>query len=197
MTNRWKASSATKYVFATGVISLIACEDDSPHERDAITVMYYVLEPADTNQLDVTLYFEDQDGPEGRDPIVVSGQLQANTVYHGTLYLRFASEKSMNSIDHAISDQGILRLPESHQVFYSTSSEVELGVQYNDMDANGFPIGLSTTLTTGNGGQGTLIISIRYNVNKAALGVASGDITNAGGALDIEVAFPVHLKTRI
>ncbi len=176
------------------LLSLIACEKVDLHERDAITTMYYTLEAVDSSQENVTLYYEDMDGIGGREPIVIDGYLHSNSVYKGTLNLRFASEKSMNSIEHSIMTLGILKHPETHQVFYSISPEMELSMRYTDRDTFGFPVGLTTLLTTGRAGSGQLTITIRYDVNKSANGVAQGDMTNAGGAEDIAVNFGIVIK---
>ena len=48
-----------------------------------------------------------------------------------------------------------------------------------DMDANGKPIGLATTITTIDSGSGILNIVLRHEPNKDGTGVLSGDITNA------------------
>ena len=62
------------------------------------------------------------------------------------------------------------------------------------MDANGNPIGLLTTVTTEEPGNGTITVILRHEPDKFALGVSNGDITNAGGETDIEVVFNVEVK---
>ena len=42
--------------------------------------------------------------------------------------------------------------------------------------------------------QGNLKITLRHRPQKNAEGVASGNITNAGGATDAEVIFPVAIE---
>ena len=78
-------------------------------------------------------------------------------------------------------------------MFYSISPEMELTIRYIDRDRFDFPVGLNTLLTTGNSGSGQLIITIRYDVNASADGVAHGDMTSAGGAEDIAVNFRVRM----
>jgi hypothetical protein len=53
---------------------------------------------------------------------------------------------------------------------------------------------LTFTLTTGNVGTGNLTVTLRHLPNKSALGVSTGDITNAGGATDAYVSFPVTVS---
>ncbi|MEZ7887763.1 MAG: type 1 periplasmic binding fold superfamily protein, partial [Flavobacteriales bacterium] len=61
-------------------------------------------------------------------------------------------------------------------------------------DEEGNPIGLSTVLTTGEMGSGTITVTLRHEPNKDAAGVSSGDIANAGGETDIEVTFNVEIQ---
>ena len=62
-------------------------------------------------------------------------------------------------------------------------------LSYADTDANGAPIGLETTMTTGDAATGKLQVTLRHEPDKGATGVAQGDITNAGGETDIQVEF--------
>ena len=70
----------------------------------------------------------------------------------------------------------------------------DVNIAYNDLDEEGKPIGLSTVLTTGEMGSGTITVTLRHEPNKDAAGVSSGDIANAGGETDIEVTFNVEIQ---
>ena len=61
-------------------------------------------------------------------------------------------------------------------------------------DADGNPIGLATTVTTGAASTGEFTVILRHEPMKDAQGVKDGDITNAGGETDIEVNFPVEIQ---
>jgi len=69
-----------------------------------------------------------------------------------------------------------------------------LSVAYDDKDANGNPVGLSSILTTGDAASGSITITLRHEPAKSASGVSNGDITNAGGETDIEVIFPINVQ---
>ena len=65
---------------------------------------------------------------------------------------------------------------------------------YLDADKNGKPIGLTFTLKTGaTATTGNITVVLRHLPAKSASGVATGDITNAGGATDASVPFPVKV----
>ena len=62
------------------------------------------------------------------------------------------------------------------------------------IDKNGKPIGLTFTLKTGaTATTGNITVVLRHLPAKSASGVATGDITNAGGATDASVTFPVKV----
>jgi hypothetical protein len=67
-------------------------------------------------------------------------------------------------------------------------------VAYGDVDGNGKPLGLQTTVVTGDVSTGTLTITLRHEPDKSAAGVSGGDLTNAGGETDIEVTFDVTVQ---
>ena len=69
-----------------------------------------------------------------------------------------------------------------------------MNYMYEDEDGDGNPIGLETTMITGDPSTGTLTVILRHEPDKNADGVSDGDITNAGGETDIEVDFPVVIK---
>ena len=81
-----------------------------------------------------------------------------------------------------------------HQFFFVVSSGLGLQINYDDTDANSYPIGLKNTAVAGAAGAGTLEVVLRHEPNKSATGVSDGDITNAGGDTDIEVTFDVTIQ---
>jgi hypothetical protein len=80
-----------------------------------------------------------------------------------------------------------------HQFFFDISTS-DITIAYMDLDANGFPIGLDTKLTTTNTGSATITVVLRHEPAKDATDVNTGDITNAGGETDIEVTFNVDVQ---
>ncbi|MEO1713252.1 MAG: type 1 periplasmic binding fold superfamily protein, partial [Bacteroidota bacterium] len=83
---------------------------------------------------------------------------------------------------------------DEHQLFYQIASDLNLTVAYEDADGNNNPVGLLTTITTGDASTGTLTVTLRHEPAKDASGVSDGDIANAGGETDIEVIFDVEIQ---
>jgi hypothetical protein len=167
-----------------------ACEKKDPpipNEEELITTLQYTLSPIGGG-VDVILKFVDLDGDGGDAPIITGGQLAANTSYTGILTLLDETKIPSEDITTEIKAED-----KEHQFFFGSSTP-EINVTYNDTDANGQPVGLNSSLVTGAAANGNLTITLRHEPNKTAVGVALGDITNAGGETDIEVVFPVEVK---
>jgi hypothetical protein len=179
----------TAIVFAIS-LTFTACEKDDPeipNEEELITTLNYILTPVSGGTA-ITLSFKDLDGDGGTAPTITGGTLAANQTYSGTLELLNEAESPAESITEEIEEEG-----EEHQFFFQ-SNIANLTITYNDQDTEGNPVGLSTTLTTGEATSGSINIILRHEPNKSASGVSDGDITNAGGETDIEVTFPIDVQ---
>lgn len=175
--------------FLAGSLLITSCKDDPepPNEEEIITTVMYTLTP-DGGGTSVTMSFEDLDGDGGNAATIVGGTLAANTSYTASLDLLNEAESPAEVITEEIEEED-----EDHQFFFA-STIADISFAYGDMDADGNPVGLSSTLTTGAAGSGTLTVTLRHEPMKSATGVADGDITNAGGETDIEVVFPVDVQ---
>ncbi len=171
-------------------ISFTACDPDDPiipNEEELITSLVYSLTPSDGTAVK-TFSFQDLDGDGGNAPIIMVATLEANTTYTGTISIMNEAEDPSINITTEIEEED-----EDHQFFYETDVD-GLSIAYGDQDGTGNPVGLKTTLTTGDAGSGTLKITLRHEPNKSADGVTAGIISNAGGETDIEVTFIVDVQ---
>jgi hypothetical protein len=187
-------------LLALGVFSMLfitSCEKDEPedpiipNEEEVITTLNFTLTP-DGGGTPVVLSFQDLDGDGGNEPIISDGTLASGTSYIGSMELLNELEDPAADITLEVAEEEL-----EHQFFYETSFPTELSdvnIAYTDEDEEGNPIGLSTFLTTGEMGSGTITVTLRHEPNKDAEGVSSGDITNAGGETDIEVTFNVEIQ---
>ena len=173
-------------IFAAFLLS--GCDPDDPvipNEEELITTLTYTL--AQVDGLDVVLSFVDLDGDGGDAPTIIGGTLEANSVYTGTISLLNSTVTPPEDIGAEVAEED-----DEHQFFFASSIS-DLSVTYNDEDGNGNPVGLETTITTGEPGSGTLTVTLRHEPAKDAAGVADGDIANAGGETDIEVTFDIEV----
>jgi hypothetical protein len=175
------------------VLLFTSCTKDEPadpiipNEEEVITTLNFRLVPVSGGS-EVLFSFKDLDGIGGDAPILMEGDLDSNQTYNGSIEL-------LNELETPALDIGaeVAAEAEEHQFFYQ-SDVAGLTISYNDSDAMGKPIGLSTLLNTGSAGTGNLIITLRHEPSKDAAAVADGDITNAGGESDIEVIFSINVK---
>jgi hypothetical protein len=189
MKKTYKLLLATPFLMT--MLFFASCEKDSPdipNEEELITTLTYTLTPAGGGA-PIVFSFQDLDGDGGNTPIITTGTLAANTTYTGVLELLNEAESPAESISEEVEEEA-----EEHQFFFAASSALNATVAYGDVDGNGKPLGLQTTVVTGDVSTGTLTITLRHEPDKSAAGVSGGDLTNAGGETDIEVTFDVTVQ---
>lgn len=172
-----------------GITTLISCDkdDDAPvNEEEVITTVTITLTYG-SNEIILTSKDLDGDGPT-KPVVTVSGNLKSNTVYNGAVTFLNETVSPADDITVEVKEEG-----DEHQVFFQAPSAVGT-FAYTDADANGKPIGLAFTLTTSGATTGDLVVKLKHLPNKSASGVATGDITNAGGATDADVSYPIVVE---
>jgi len=167
------------------------CKDDPdpivPNEEELITTVNYTLSPAGGGD-DIVLSYTDLDGDGSGAAVIVGGTLSSQETYVGSLELLNETEDPAEDITLEIQEED-----EEHQFFFEVTG-ADLSVAYTDTDADGNPVGLSTSVTAGAVSSGTLKVTLKHEPVKDATGVSDGDITNAGGETDIEVSFPINVE---
>jgi hypothetical protein len=172
------------------VFSFSSCSNDDPiavNEGEVITTVTTTLTAGSQT---VTLTSRDLDGDGPDAPVVtVSGDLTVNTTYTGTVSFLDEIANPVDDITVEIKEEAV-----EHQIFFQAPTAIG-AFTYTDADANGKPIGLAFTLKTGTAATtGNIVVILRHEPIKNAEGVASGDITNAGGATDAQITYPVQVK---
>lgn len=173
----------------TVLVALSSCEVDEPeipNEEELITTLKYTLTPDDGSSA-VELVFKDLDGDGGDSPVITSGTLKSNMIYLGEITLLNESESPAENITEEVEEEDA-----EHQFFFDYSGDIV--INYNDLDASGFPVGLKSQLTTGGPSNANITITLRHEPNKSASGVSDGNIANAGGETDIAVSFAVNVE---
>ncbi|MCB9257001.1 MAG: type 1 periplasmic binding fold superfamily protein [Chitinophagales bacterium] len=179
------------FAFALLIFILQGCNKDEPiiiNDEELITTLRLEFTPSDSSQTRI-IQFQDLDGDGGQAPIFSADTLNANTNYSLRLYVLNESESPADDITSEILEEG-----EDHQFFFLIDNALNLSVSYNDFDNNTNPIGLINYASTQGASSGQFSVVLRHQGDKFATGVSSGDITNAGGATDIEVSFDVVVQ---
>lgn len=179
-------------MLALAIVALPGCKDDEEdppappvvNEEELITTVRLTMVPAlggDTAVFD----WLDLDGDGGNTPIITGDTLVTGTVYNASLLLLNETENPADTISNEVADEA-----EAHQFFFATMGSGLTWTSYDDVDADGNPVGLASTWTTAGAGSGSISVVLRHEPDKTASGVSTGDITNAGGDTDIEVSIP-------
>ncbi|MEO8067944.1 MAG: type 1 periplasmic binding fold superfamily protein [Flavobacteriales bacterium] len=161
--------------------------DPPVNEEEVITTMVLSFDNTGAGA-DKELRFTDADGDGGGVPVYHLDTLDDASVYNVSILLVNETANPADTISNEVLNEGV-----DHQFFFQPAG-VNISYAYGDADANGNPIGLQSTMTTGAPSAGTLMVTLRHQPDKAAAGVSGGDITNAGGETDIEVTFPVVIE---
>lgn len=165
-----------------------ACSDDHDDDHDhgddeeLITTLIYTL--TDGTNPDVVLTWEDLDGDTGNAPVITSGTLMANTTYTGSIQLLNRTETPEEDITVEVRAEG-----DEHEFFYIPNS-VELNVNKEDEDSNGYKLGIETTVRTGAASTGTLTVILKHEPTKPN----DDKVAVAGGTSDVEVTFPITVQ---
>jgi len=156
--------------------------DDHDHEEEVITTVNYTL----TSGSDVvTLTYRDLDGEGGNEGVTtVSGSLSANTTYAGAIELLNETESPAENMTEEIEEED-----DEHEFFF-TSTVSGLTISKTDLDANGNPLGLETSLASGAAGSGSITIVLKHEPTKPNDGTSA----SAGGSTDLEVTFNVTVQ---
>lgn len=176
--------------FVASVLAFQSCNDDDDvldvNEEEVITTATLTFVGGTGSP--IVMSFRDLDGDGGAAPVIAGGTLDANTSYAYTIALLNEQETPAENITTEVREEGA-----EHQ-FFLRSSGANVTFEYGDVDADGRPIGIVGTALTGAASTGSISVTLRHEPNKAAEGVSTGNIANAGGETDIEVTFPVTIQ---
>jgi hypothetical protein len=165
---------------------LAACNVTDPevhNEEELITSIRLVYtQPGGASD---TAWFKDPDGPGGAAPTRHDTlELQADRTFEASLTLLDESDAAdVHDITEEVEEEAA-----DHQVFYAVAG-ANLATAYADHDANGLPIGLKTTQTTGGASTGSLTVTLKHQP-----GLKSAASTVNTGETDVQVVFPVVIR---
>lgn len=155
-------------------LSFFACKpDDHDHEELITTVKLHFIK----NGVTQTFSFKDLDGAgSGSGGVSDTIRIESDTMYQLNIEVLNESETPAEDITPEI-----LAEATDHQFFY-TITGANATHSYNDTDANGRPVGLRNTITTGALSTGTLRVNLKHQP-----GIKDGN--QSSGESDIDVNF--------
>ena len=177
-----------KYALLASTLIFASCSDDDDNtpdpvnEEEVITTLTVTL---DSGSDTVVMQYQDLDG-DGPDAatVTVSGSLNANTVYDGSIVLLNETEMPAENVTVEVEEED-----DEHQFFYTVGSGLDVATEYANFDGDGNPLGTMFVLNVGSASSGGLTFTLRHEPNKPNTG-----LENAGGSTDIEVTFDVTVE---
>lgn len=177
-------------------VSLVACGDPGGQNGNIEEVITTVtLSFAPTAGSPIIAVWHDADGDGGDAPTIDPINLVAGTSYTLTVTYENRLETPPEDITQEVRDEG-----QEHQLFFIGSAiDAALTHTYADMDSNGLPIGLTSTIAASTG-AGELTVILRHmppvsgqpvKTANAAITVKTSGITAIGGSTDSEATFAV------
>lgn len=174
----------------TAILALSSCKKDDEiitpppvNEEELITKVELTFTDEVSGETYVWMQ-SDPDGDGGNPPIQSVDTLPANASFSMEVRLFNETENPVEEITVEIEEED-----EEHQLFFELNDGASMSIQYSDADGNGYPIGLSNSVSTGDSETVQLTVILRHNPEKSADGVSEGNIDNAGGDTDVEITF--------
>jgi len=145
-------------VLMAGVL-ITSCKKDKPEEpndEEVITTMIVKLTPAGPGAV-LEYKFDDPDGPGGTAATIEEIVLAPSTTYSAEVFLLNKTESPVDTISNEVAGE-----KEAHRFYYEVQAGANVTVSNLDTDANGVPVGLTSTWTTGAASTGKMQITLRH-----------------------------------
>ncbi len=155
-------------------------DDDNGPENEQELITTVSLTFVDQNSVSSVFQFVDLDGPGGNPPIIPDIILEDNETYQ--LFVAFLDESDPGNVKNITEE--VEEESNEHLVCFEGSGFNILPLA-QDTDDNGDPLGLISSLTTGDSGPGSLRVLLKHEPDKGV-----GDPCSTGET-DVDVTFPV------
>lgn len=174
---------------ASAVIT--SCKKDKveePNEEEVITTMKLTFVPLGGGTT-LTYQFDDPDGPGGTAPTQDEIVLTSSKSYNVTLQLLNKTETPVADITTEVAAES-----DAHRFYYEPTAGSNITVSGLNNDANGVPLGITSTWATGAVATGKIKVTLRHYAGTPP-GKATGDLVNSSkSSTDIEVEFNTKIQ---
>jgi hypothetical protein len=168
-----------------GLSSCLKSNTEEENDNEIITTMEVHLTPAGGNE--IIYKFDDPDGPGGNAATQDVITLLPSKTYAVRVVLLDKTKNPVDVITDEVREEAV-----DHRFYYEPSSGSNITVSNLDNDANGVPVGITSTWATGAAAGGTLKITLRHYENG---GKMAGDLVNStNSSTDAEVNFTTRIQ---
>jgi len=175
-------------IIAFASLTFTACSKDvETEENDNELITTIELHVTETGTSTTGVFkFEDLDGDGGAAPVIDAITLSPNKTYNVELKVLDKSKTPAVTISEEILEEG-----DDHR-FYFEPTGASITVNNLSNDANGLPLGLTSTWTTGAASTGKLKITLRhYESGGKAL---TDPVSSTKSSTDAEVEFNAAIQ---
>ena len=171
------------------VLVVSSCKKDKVegNDEEVITTLQVTLTPSGGGA-PLTYTYDDPDGPGGTAPTIQEIVLAPATTYAVSLTLLNKTVTPPDNITTEISAEA-----EAHRFYYSVTGGNIL-ISGLDDDANGVPLGLTSSWTTTTAGTGKVKITLRHYPGTPPNKEVADPVTSAKSGTDIEVEFNTKVQ---
>jgi hypothetical protein len=189
------------YALLAGTLLFSSCgDDDEPPavnpEEEITRVELTFTNVADGSDV-VSAVWLDEDGDGGQDPTIEPIVLDASKTYDMDILFTNTLETPPEDITEEVEEEA-----DEHMIFFAFTDNIfadpagngnadnrDDDVNYNDQDSNGFPLGLSTTWSTGDADQGTFRVILKHQPD-----IKSATSTSADGETDVDITYDLIIQ---
>lgn len=174
---------------ALATFTITSCKKDKVEDNDneVITTMTLTLTPV-SGGTPLTFTYDDPDGPGGNAPTQQAISLPANRSYTAAVTLL---NKTVNPVVNVTTD--VAAEATAHRFYYIPTAGVNVSVSGLNNDANGVPLGITSTWTTTTASTGNLKVTLRHYPGTPPNKATADLVTDSKSSTDIEVNFAVTI----
>lgn len=191
-------------IFLMAIFLITGCSDDDDPEKEnvpeLITTANLTFTATDGSETVVGTAV-DPDG-EGSEDLTVSGDIELSADKEYTLAITmYNGLVDADDDDYNVTEE-VEEESDEHMFFFAWSNDLfsdptgdgnvdnrDDDINYNDEDANGYPVGLSTTWTTGDANEGTFRVLLKHQPD-----VKTATSTSEDGETDLDVTFTIVIE---
>lgn len=173
------------------VVLLISCKKEKvaeTNDEEVITTMKLTFVPVGGGAT-LVYQFDDQDGPGGTAPTQDEIILASSKTYNVTLQLLNKTVTPNADITEEVRTEA-----DAHRFYYEPTAGNSIAVAGFDNDANGIPLGITSTWTTGAVTTGKIKVTLRHYPGTPPNKQAGDLVTSSKSGSDIEVDFNTTIQ---
>jgi hypothetical protein len=183
----------TKHLIPIFLILAIfsSCKKESKPEtndEEVITTMKLTFVPVGGGTT-LTYQYDDADGPGGNAPVQDVIALSPSKSYQVSIQLLNKTVNPASDITTEVQAES-----DAHRFYYEPSAGSNITVSQLDNDANGVPLGVSGTWTTGAASTGTLKVTLRHYPGTPPGKETTDPVNSTKSATDVEVVFNTSIQ---